>query len=74
MEVAVKLYGGLAQQTRGRTAVTLAEPAVAADLLRSLGLADHDVEIIVVNGDIAQFDTPLHHNDKVSLMPFIGGG
>lgn len=74
MQVDVKLYAGLQQGKGAHKGVTLPEPACVADLLRALDLAEHDVELVAVNGELGQYDTPLHNGDKVSLMPFIGGG
>jgi sulfur carrier protein ThiS len=74
MEVTVKLYAGLQKNGKDRLSVRLSEPAVVDDLLRELGLARHDVELVAVNGVLAQFGATLHNGDMVSLMPFIGGG
>lgn len=74
MEVAVKLYAGLRRTHGPSVSMRLAGPALVADLLRELGVAELDVEIVAVNGELGQFDTPLHDGDRVSLMPFIGGG
>ena len=74
MEVAVKLYPGLPHAQGSRMTIRMREPAVVADLLRELGFNELDVEIISVNGVLSQYDTPLHDGDKVSLIPFIGGG
>lgn len=74
MEVSVKLYASLQTGKESRLSARLSEPAVVADLLQELNLAQHDVEIIAVNGSLSRFDTPLRHGDKVSLTPFIGGG
>ena len=76
MEVAVKLFGGLQHGIiKGSCVVVrMRESAVVSDLLGELFLEQHDVEIITVNGFPSQFDTPLHDGDKVSLLPFMGGG
>jgi sulfur carrier protein ThiS len=74
MEVAVKLYPGLPHAKGSRISIRMREPAVVADLLQELGFGELDVEIVAVNGVLGQYDTPLHHGDSVSLIPFIGGG
>lgn len=74
MQVSVKLYPGLQHAKGSCFTIQLREPAVVADLLQELGFGQHEVEVVAVNGELRQYDTPLHHGDTVSLMPFIGGG
>jgi molybdopterin converting factor small subunit len=74
MVVSVKLYAWLQQKGGAVVSVSLNEPSAVADLLREMGLAQHDVCVIAVNGVLGQHDTPLHNGDKVSLIPFICGG
>lgn len=74
MEVAVKLYPGLQHAEGSRMSLQLREPAVVADLLRVLGFTELDVEIVSVNGMLGRYDTPLRDGDKISLIPFMGGG
>lgn len=74
MDVTVKLYAGLQRDKPAQLSVQLGEPANVNDLLQKMHFAQHDVEIIAVNGILGQYDTPLNNGDKVSLMPFIGGG
>ncbi len=74
MELTVKLYPGLQHAKGSRLTIHLREPAAVADLLQELGFGQHEVEVVAVNGELRQYDAPLHHGDTVVLMPFIGGG
>lgn len=51
-----------------RDAATVAEAMAQLPLKRSTGL------VILVNGKLGQYDTPLADGDVVQLVPALGGG
>ena len=74
MEVTVKLYSSLRKNNQPSHKVQLQQGNTVTDLLRELNIGHHEVEVVVVNGNLSQFDTQLTHQDQVGLIPFVSGG
>lgn len=55
--------------------VTLSEGATLNDLIKQLGIDQHYVRLITINGVTSEADTVLSHGDDVVVWPpLIGGG
>lgn len=62
-------------QHRAWIELPLAAPQQLEDLLAGLGIPPGEVALVVINGVLAQEETPtLMQNDKVELYPPMGGG
>ena len=74
MEVEVQLFASL-QTNRFRNAwIELLEGARIAELLAELKISSDEVGILVVNGRSATFEQSLDPQDKITIIPPIGGG
>jgi sulfur carrier protein ThiS len=49
--------------------VQIEEGATVSDLLATLGLDDHRIEAVFVNGTVQPFDTVLRDGDRVAVVP-----
>ncbi|HID51655.1 MAG TPA: MoaD/ThiS family protein [Anaerolineae bacterium] len=82
MEITVKLYGRLRNYRPDDApgaphhpfSLAVADDAVVATVAARLGIDMGFVAGTAVNGETAQFDTPLQKGDQVSLFPPTAGG
>lgn len=74
IEVEVKLYATLAEGRFQKSRIGLDASATVADLLEHLAMKRDEVEAIYINGSEAVFAKALEPGDRISLLPFIGGG
>ena len=74
MEVTVNLYSSLRKGNEPFEKVQLQQGGNVTDLLRELNIELSEVEVVVVNGSLSQFDTQLNSQDQVVLIPFVSGG
>ena len=74
IEVDVTLFPPLRENRFSRSAVSLTEAATVRGLLDTLSIDDQEIESIYVNGKEAGFDQRLKTGDRVTFLPFIGGG
>ncbi|NNK13606.1 MAG: MoaD/ThiS family protein [Desulfofustis sp.] len=74
MNVDVTLFPPLRENRFSKSAVTLADSATVQSLLDKLMIDREQVESIYVNGREASFDQRLHAGDRITFLPFIGGG
>lgn len=72
--VTVTLFPPLRDNRFSKAAIEIDEPATITALLAHLDIALRNVESIYVNSRETGFDHSLHDGDKVSFLPFIGGG
>lgn len=47
----------------------LADGTTVHQLIANLGLADHEVAAVFLNGKTVPWDRELHHGDRVALVP-----
>jgi molybdopterin synthase sulfur carrier subunit len=74
MRVLVNLYSGLRIDRFAEAEVELPEGAAVADLLDKLQISLQDVGIVVVNARSSTFQQKLQADDRITLIPPIGGG
>jgi sulfur carrier protein ThiS len=74
MQVAVELFSYFRQGRFKQNVVELPRGATVADLLMQLQIDLSDVGIIVINGTPGTTGTLLQSEDRVTLIPIIGGG
>ena len=74
MDVDVTLFPPLRENRFSKRQVPLAEPATVQSLLDKLVIDRDQVESIYVNGKEATFDQRLQAGDRITFLPFIGGG
>ena len=74
MAVVVKLYATLRQNREEQYEMELASGSTVRDILRKLDIPEEDVGVIMVNARSGTFDQGLGPDDRVTLIPPIGGG
>ncbi|MEJ2136339.1 MAG: MoaD/ThiS family protein [Desulfofustis sp.] len=74
MDVDVTLFPPLREHRFSKSAVTLAEPATVQSVLDALAIDGQDVEAVYVNGREATLTKTLKAGDRITFLPFIGGG
>ncbi|ACV69602.1 MoaD/ThiS family protein [Desulfohalobium retbaense] len=74
MIVNVKFFSNLNTNLVSTGKVEVLDNSTVSDILKKFEINEYDVAIVVVNGQISQFDTRLTDNDNVMLIPSIGGG
>ncbi len=74
MDVDVTLFPPLRENRFSKSAVTLAEPATVQSLLDTLAIDGQEVESVYVNGREATFTQTLNAGDRITFLPFMGGG
>lgn len=74
MRVLVSLYSALRIDRFAEAEVELSEGAAVNDLLDKLQIQIQDVGIVVVNGRSGTFQQKLQADDRITLIPPIGGG
>ena len=74
MRVLVSLYSGLRIDRFAEAEVELPEGAAVADLLDKLQIPLQDVGIVVVNARSGTFQQKLQADDRITLIPPVGGG
>ncbi len=74
MEVDVTLFPPLRENRFSKSTVPLAESATVQSVLDKLAIDRDQVESIYVNGKEATFDQRLNAGDRITFLPFIGGG
>ncbi|MFO8240123.1 MAG: MoaD/ThiS family protein [Dissulfuribacterales bacterium] len=74
MEVTVKPYSSLRKSDQSSFVVHLQPASTVADLLTELNIAQYEVEMVAINGNLSQFNSELKDQDKVALIPFVSGG
>jgi molybdopterin converting factor small subunit len=74
MDVEVTLFPPLRENRFSKSTLTLAESATVQSLLDKLVIDRDQVESIYVNGKEATFDQHLNTGDRITFLPFIGGG
>ncbi len=53
----------------------LPEPTALDDLLRSLGIPPGEVQLVIINGEIAELtQAQIHDQDVVKVFPGVDGG
>ena len=74
MQITVKLFASF-RTGRFKEAVQELRPgADCREVLLSVGLAEAEIGIVLVNGRHAALDQVLHGGDTLSLFPLVGGG
>jgi len=75
MKVRVKHFATRKQDAdHAPTWVQLDPEATVSDLLRTLGVEQDDVGVLIVSGKQATFEQELEEDDLVTLIPHIAGG
>ena len=74
MRVLVNLYSALRIDRFSEAGVELPEGASVADLLDKLQIPLQDVGVVVVNARSGTFQQKLQTDDRITLIPPIGGG
>jgi molybdopterin converting factor small subunit len=77
VNIKVKCFADLAERFdcdfRTASKLDLCEDATVANVIGAFGIAEDDVKIIFVNGQIARMDRSLTDGDRVTLVPSSGG-
>lgn len=74
MRVLVSLYSALRTGRFSEAGVELPEGASVTDLLDKLQIPLQDVGVVVVNARSGTFQQKLQADDRITLIPPIGGG
>lgn len=74
MRVLVSLYSALRIDRFAEAEVELPEGVAVADLLDKLQIQMQDVGIVVVNARSGTFQQKLQADDRITLIPPVGGG
>ena len=74
MRVLVSLYSALRINRFSEAGVELPEGASVTDLLDQLQIPLQDVGVVVVNARSGTFQQKLQADDRITLIPPIGGG
>ncbi len=74
MRVLVSLYSGLRIDRFAEAEVELPEGAAVSDLLDKLQIPLQDVGVVVVNARSGTFQQKLQADDRITLIPPVGGG
>ncbi|MCX5838495.1 MAG: MoaD/ThiS family protein [Deltaproteobacteria bacterium] len=74
MRVLVNLYSSLRIDRFAEAEIELPEGAAVTDLLDKLHIPLKDVGIVVVNARSGTFQQKLQADDRITLIPPIGGG
>jgi len=74
MEINVTLYNYLKNDRFSNAIVTLPDSAKVDNLLDHLQIKQHEIGSIFINRQSCTFETVLNPDDKVELLPLIGGG
>mgnify|MGYP001237706150 FL=1 len=74
MRVLVSLFSSLRIGRFSEAEVELPEGAAVADLLDKLQIPLQDIGIVVVNARSGTFQQKLQADDRITLIPPIGGG
>jgi sulfur carrier protein ThiS len=74
MDVEVTLHTPLRINRFTRAVVPLPPTATIDTLLEQLSIEQYEVASVYVNGQQSTFSHALGDGDRVSLLPFIGGG
>jgi molybdopterin converting factor small subunit len=72
MTVSVRALGSLGSRIPANMVVNNVE--TAGEAITRVGLPDSEGLAILINGHIANWDTPLHDGDVLQLVPQISGG
>ena len=74
MDVEVRLFAGLRADRFKRKVMSLPDGTTLGELVRQLGIPEHEVSLPLVNGQYSKLDRPLSANDVASLFPAVAGG
>jgi len=74
ISVTVTLFPPLRENRFAKATIEIAEPATVKSLLEHLDIELRNVESLYINSKEAGFDHALADGDKISLLPFMGGG
>ena len=74
MNVEVTLYNPLKKNRFSTSIVSVSEAATVNNLLKQLSIKQYEVGSIYINKQSGTFDTRLKPEDKIELLPLIGGG
>jgi sulfur carrier protein ThiS len=75
MNIQVKCFATLSDYTPDDPdAFEVPEGATAADVMASLGVPEHEVKIIFINGRKVEPGAELADGDRLGLFPAVGGG
>jgi molybdopterin converting factor small subunit len=74
MTITLKLFAHFRDGRFKQEERHLPEGTVCSEVILSLGLRLSEMGIVMVNGQHAQVDTCLQHEDTLALFPLVGGG
>ncbi len=74
MNVEVRLFATLRRNRFAEKTVDFPEGSTLGAALRQLGVGDHEVGILLLNGRSAAVDRPLQVGDVMAVFPPVGGG
>ncbi len=74
MNIEIKCFASLAAFAPQSGYIEMPEGAVVADVIARLGIKNEDVKIIFINGVHAEESSPLKRDDRLGLIPAVGGG
>lgn len=74
LAILVKVYATLRRYTGGEGTLHVEGADTVQALLEKIGVPDHEVKNIMVNGRRRDLDFKLSDEDRVALFPLIAGG
>jgi sulfur carrier protein ThiS len=74
MLIKLKLHAIVADQVGDLHDVQVPAGTTVTDLLAALGVERDRAGFVLVNGQRTPYDTELHGEDTVFIIPFLGGG
>ncbi len=75
VEIQLKLFASLVKYLPANADnMPVAEGTTVSDLMEKIGLTENEVKLVFINGRREGFDYRLRPDDRVGLVPAVGGG
>lgn len=74
IEIEVHLFANLRVNRFGTAPVQINNPATVNTILDVLGIQQAEIGAVFINGQDGTFEQSLADGDRLTLLPFIGGG
>jgi molybdopterin converting factor small subunit len=74
MHVTVKLFATFRRNRFDAARREYPAGTTLADIVDALGIARHEIGVLLVRGRHAELEHPAAHDDTISIFPLLGGG
>lgn len=74
MQITVKLFASFRLKWFKEAVKDCPPGTEIMDIVNEIRIPDHEIGIVLINGQHASLRDTLHDGDVVSLMPLMGGG